>query len=169
MKYIPPASGPYESGLTAQSLVDVVESLIQKYFGLEKAKRLVEAESNAAVVWDNPKFRGEVEEYISSYLTDGMRETIPENGKATIDGNLERLELFKEFLKEITPKRGSVQASEESSLATLNSRADRFYVELKRILEIDCDYTIKKIAHDGLGNIYLPYHGRIHLASLTAK
>ena len=168
MKYEPSAIDDYESGITAQSLVDVVEGLVQKYFGLEEAKRIVEAELNAALVWNNPILRGEIEEFIFSYLITGLRGTKPKYDLAETDNKSPKLKAFKEFLEEIQ-RLGLAQESDTSSLTELNRRADRFFIEVKGINQLDCDYTVKQIAFDGLGNIYSPYHGRIQLANFTAK
>ena len=79
MKYTPPEKGPYESGITARSLFDTVDSLLREHVTPEFKARIEEKyEPGTEKQWEHPDVTRELSEFVESYFFQNLG--VPEEG-----------------------------------------------------------------------------------------
>ena len=160
MKYIPPRTGHYESGLTAKLLYAIVDGLIKEHVTSSDIERLRQTTSlGLSKLWDKPEIRRRLEEFVQSYLfTDpvhGFQEVVNERDASTRNHNLQA------YIAALEQHYGSREtAYKEASrlFVELEKRGNKFMSELYNVPKLKRPDIIKTNTNDSFGHIFgVPY------------
>ena len=166
MKYIPPRTGHYESGLTAKLLYAIVDGLIKEHVTSSDIERLRQTPSLGLIkLWDKPEIRGRLEEFVQSYLfTDpvhGFQEVVNERDASTRNHNLQA------YFAAPEKHYGSREtAYKESSrlFGELEKRGTKFMTELNNVTQLKRPNIIKTNTNDSFGHIFGVPYGYIEIS-----
>ena len=164
MKYQAPAQGHYESGLTAKLMYDQVKNLIKNHATFEDGKRLRNEPSlGLGKLWDKPKIRSELEEFIASYLLDDLQTPLPNFGEIFIrEGSLitikeENLENYIARLEQQYNSRGEIYKIISGLFDQIKKRKKRLYEEIDKIGNLKENQLVKMNARDSFAHISMIY------------
>jgi len=166
MRYEPPATGDYISGLTARLMYDKAYPLVpqdtalaQNISAAQNLARLVGFQDERKV-WETPSIISELEEFLSSYLFTGI------NGHLTgfttfgdiVSSNLQRtMTQFEDYMARLISHYGSKEEAKKiiaPSLYEIKRRSDHLETEIRKIHSLpDVDKSIQRIMGDAFSNL----------------
>lgn len=157
MKYAPPSTGSYESGLTGKSLYDIVERLVGLHFPkytLDDIGRLIDSSRiGPKEIWGNPLISSELEDFLTSYSFTRLNQPVFER-IFLAEPNESRQKLM-EYMALLEAQHGSQDEAKRQvavPLMNLKGRIDRLLEEIGKIETVDGELPIKRVAYDFFAN-----------------
>ena len=166
MKYRPPPQGQYESGLTAGLMCSIADSLIKAHITPEDAKRTDEkyGKPSPENLWEKPEIRSELEEFVNSYLFDGLQTPISGFGevfKGNLQAKKEHLEDYTSALEQHYCSRSEASSKISELFKELKKRGNRLYREIHEINNLEGERPSMNNASEAFGQIAFSIYGNV--------
>lgn len=164
MKYQPPEQGPYELGLTAEVMYDVIDQLLIKHATKKDVIRFGRDPSDPSLalekLWTLPPIRAELEDFVMDYFVGDLNSTFPGLTDLVKVDPQNRKQESRDYFTKLAGYLGSEEEAYNavSQISSqIEKRAERFVEEAHRIGNIKGKSLRKRNARDAYGHLSANY------------